>query len=94
MNGMNIRHVITQLEQAEKVQQLQQQHPEMQQKYLDIQLRAEKRLLQKKVKEADEAKKAEEEKRERERKAADHQRSADDEGDEGDQQGEHINIKI
>ena len=94
MNGIDIRNVITQLEQAEKVQQLQQQHPEMQQKYLDIQLKEEKRLLQKKVREADETKKAQEEKRERERKAADRRRSADDEDDEGDQQGEHINVKI
>jgi len=94
VNGIDIRHVITQLEQAEKVQQLQQQHPEMQQKYLDIQLREEKRLLQKKVRESDEARKAQEEKRERERKAADRRRRTDDEHDEEDEQGEHINIKI
>lgn len=94
MSAIDIRQVITQLEQAEKVQQLQQQHPEMQQKYLDIHLREEKRLLRKKVREADETKKAQEEKRERERKAADRRRNADDKSDEGDQQGEHINIKI
>jgi len=56
----DIKHVLLQVNSVERVQQVQQQHSEMQQRYLDIQLGEEKKLLKENVRHADDAKKAEE----------------------------------
>jgi hypothetical protein len=65
----DIKHVLLQVNSVERVQQVQQQHSEMQQRYLDIQLGEEKKLLKENVRHADDAKKAEE-KRKREHEEA------------------------
>ncbi len=44
MRSVDIKQVVVQSNPMERVQQTQQQHPEMQQRYLDIQLGEEKKL--------------------------------------------------
>jgi hypothetical protein len=49
IKAIDAQQVIIQTEQANRVQQTQRQHPEMQQRYLEIQAREEKKILQKAV---------------------------------------------
>ena len=55
MRSVDVQQLFLQSTAVEKVQQLQQQHPEMQQKYLAMQLTEERRLSQEKVATAEEA---------------------------------------
>ena len=102
LKAIDVQQVIIQLDQTAKVQHVLQQHPEMQQRYLDIQAREQKKLLKHTVKNAEEARQAairDNEKRERQKKADGHSGKgivSDDEEMEQEtpQQGEHINIKV
>ncbi|MCG6536074.1 MAG: hypothetical protein L7F78_15585 [Syntrophales bacterium LBB04] len=104
LRAIDAQQVILQIEHAEKVQQVQQQHPEMQQRYFGIHLNEEQRLIQKKVKDAEEARKAITEKRVQAKKDQEKRREGGQhDGDEDsldelnaseEEQGGHINIKV
>ena len=69
LKPIDMQQVIVQIDHVEKVQQTQQQHPDRQQKYMDLQLREERRLLKSKVKDSEETDKVQikDEKKDRER---------------------------
>lgn len=105
LRAIDAQQVILQIEHAEKVQQVQQQHPEMQQRYFGVHLSEEKRLLQKKVRDAEEARKTVTENRDEEKKKREERKDGvhlgGDDGSmqvagvpEEEEQGGHINIKV
>lgn len=55
LRPMDVQQILLQSTAVEKIQQAQQQHPELQQKYLAMQLSEQRKLLQAKVNNADEA---------------------------------------
>lgn len=72
LRAIDLQQVVMQMEQTEKVQRVEQQHPDMQQRYLDLQAKEEHKLRQEKVPEAEEARKTlirEKKEREGERRA-------------------------
>lgn len=58
LRGIDVKQVILQTNPVEKVQQTQQQHPDMQQRYLEIQLSEEKKVQKEHVNYSEEAEKA------------------------------------
>jgi len=105
LRPIDMQQVVMQMEQAEKVQRVEQQHPDLQQRYLELRTKEEKRLQQKKVIDAEEANKAlirdkneREQKREKrsgaDRREAGREIGREQEDDDGPTQGGHINIKI
>ncbi len=54
LRAIDIQHVLVQSNSMERVQQTQQQHPDQQQRYLDIQGKEEKKLSKESVKNTDE----------------------------------------
>lgn len=54
LRAIDIQQVLVQSNSTERVQQTLQQHPEQQQRYLDIQMKEEKKLSKETVKNADE----------------------------------------
>ena len=54
LRAIDIQHVLVQSNSMERVQQTQQQHPDQQQRYLDIQGKEEKKLSKEMVKNTDE----------------------------------------
>jgi hypothetical protein len=102
VRAIDAQQVILQSNMAEKIQQIQQQNPDMQQRYFALHLSEQDRLLKEKVKQSEEAEKAaikEKEERKGGRKAKD-QRAAENaeslaaDGDTGSEEGGHINIKV
>ena len=71
--SVDINQILLQINSVERVQQVQQQHPDAQQRYFEIELNKEKKQLKEKVKNAQEAEqlriKEKEERRKREKKA-------------------------
>ena len=65
---------ILQSNMTERIQQVQQQHADMQQRYFDIQLSQERRKMQQKVKESEEAERAHPKKEEGKKNRKDHQK--------------------
>lgn len=55
VRAIDMQQVITQAFPVEKVQQTQQQHPDIQQRYFDIKLNEEQRILREKIKNTEEA---------------------------------------
>ena len=55
LRAIDIQHVLVQSNSAERVQQAQQQHPDQQQRYLDVQVKEEKKLSKETVKDAENA---------------------------------------
>ncbi|MCK9362270.1 MAG: hypothetical protein M0P74_01515 [Syntrophales bacterium] len=102
IKAIDAQQVIIQTEKANRVQQVDRQHPEMQQRYLDIQAREEKKLLQKAIKSSEETERAvirDEEQKENRREQQGRQGQASDsfgENEEEDmpQEGGHINIRV
>jgi predicted AAA+ superfamily ATPase len=103
LRAIDVQQVVMQMEQAEKVQRVEQHHPDMQQRYLELQMKEEKKLRQKKVTDAEEASKTlirDKKEREREgRSGADRRESErqviqEEEDQDAVQQGGHINIKV
>lgn len=101
VRAIDAQQVIMQSNMVEKVQQIQQQNPDMQQRYFALHLSEEDRLLREKVKQSEESEKAEiKEKKEREsggRKSKEqHLQEAHTvvEESEFEGEGEHINIKV
>ncbi|HRR41703.1 MAG TPA: hypothetical protein P5244_10775 [Syntrophales bacterium] len=99
---LDIKQVLLQINSVERVQQVQQQHPEMQQRYLDIQLGEEKKLLKENVSHADNTNKTEEKRiREREklgRKSGDRREGRKGRPDEGEGEdgapGGHVDVRV
>lgn len=54
VRAIDMQQVITQAFPVEKVQQTQQQHPDIQQRYFDLKLNEEQRILREKVKNSEE----------------------------------------
>jgi hypothetical protein len=102
VRAIDAQQVILQSSIAERVQQIQQQNPDMQQRYFALQLSEQDRLLKDQVNSSDEAEKAaikEKEDRNSKRRGR-HQPNketpqlvAAEEGESTDE-GEHINIKV
>jgi hypothetical protein len=103
LRAVDIKQVLLQTNSMERVQQTQQQHPEMQQRYLDIQLTEERKLLQETVdntEDTEETRIRKKKERQDQRRAA---RSRQEKGrkkmpepeDDGDgAQGTHIDIRV
>lgn len=105
LRAIDAQQVILQTNATERVQQIQQQHPDMQQRYFELELSKEQRLLKEKVKdtkESEEARIKEEQERKKqlagEHRQREHQEKKspvpEDLGEEEPEQGGHINIKV
>ncbi len=103
LKAIDAQQVIMQIEQTGKVQQVHERHPEMQQRYIELQLKEEKKLLQEKVKDAEEANRAmirDQRERERGKNAENDHREGkgqsmqEEEGEDEAHQGGLINIKV
>lgn len=105
LRATDIQQILTQSNSMERVQQAQQQHPDMQQRYFSVQLSEERKLLKETVKNTEEAEKLrikskeEEERRQKKAKAEEehlgkremkHEEGASDEVE----QGALIDIKV
>jgi hypothetical protein len=55
IKAIDAQQVILQTEQANRVQQTERRHPEMQQRFLDMEAREERKILQKAIKSSEEA---------------------------------------
>ena len=103
VRAIDAQQVILQSNMAEKVQQIQQQNPDMQQRYFPLHLSEQDRLLKEKVKQSEESEKAaikEKEERKSGRKSKGQNSKENTEilalGEEGqsEDEGGHINIKV
>jgi hypothetical protein len=102
IKAIDAQQVIIQTEQANRIQQVDRQHPEMQQRYLDMQAREEKKLLQKAITHSEGADQAvirdEEHKKEgreqQSRRRKESEGSAEDWDEEMPPEGGHINIRV
>ena len=106
LRTLDVQQLFLQSTAVEKVQQMQQQHPDMQQKYLAMQLTEERKLSQAKVTNAEEAERAllrDREERRRQKKAAPVHHASGDAGSredaggsppEEEEQGEYIDIRV
>ena len=102
IKAIDAQQVIIQTEKANRVQQVDRQHPEMQQRYLDIQAREEKKLLQKAIKHSEEAahtlirdEKEKEKRREQQRRQGQaSERFGENEEEDMPEEGGHINIRV
>lgn len=101
VRAIDAQQVILQSNMAEKVQQIQQQNPDMQQRYFALHLSEQDRLLKEKVKDSQESEKAaikEKEEHESRRKRKEQQAKGNP-GDptfseDGEEEGTLINIKV
>jgi hypothetical protein len=101
IKAIDAQQVIIQTDQANRIQQVDRQHPEMQQRYLDIQSQEEKKVLQKAVQNPEEAAKTiirEDEHRRNNQKQGQAReeagKSEEKRDEEAPQESEHINIKV
>ena len=101
VRAIDAQQVILQSSIAEKVQQIQQQNPDMQQRYFALQLSEQDRLLKEKVNKSEESEKASiKEKQNREERKKDDKSRKESKGiltaEEGETAGEggHINVKV
>ncbi len=102
VRAIDLQTSVLQTSATEKIQQIQQQHADMQQRYFQLKLSEEDRLAQEKIRKFEEAQKAKirrkEEKNDK-RKGADRQNNNNTElltdiSDEESGEGGHINIKV
>jgi hypothetical protein len=103
MRGVDIKQILIQSNSMERVQQVQQQNPEMQQRYLDIQLSEERKHHKENVRNAEEteesriSKRKEEERARREFEEQPERRKKEARGSEektDGEEGEHIDIRV
>jgi len=103
VRAIDAQQVILQSSIVEKVQQIQQQNSDMQQRYFALHLSEQDRLLKAKVKEAEESEKSvikEKEEDKGERKSKEHNKKENtelipaEENVEAEDEGGHINIKV
>jgi len=103
IKAIDAQQVILQTEQANRVQQTERHHPEMQQRFLDMEAREEKKILQKAIKSSEETEHAlirDQEQQEshrdqqnRQQKQTEHS-DASWEEEEMPPEGGHINIRV
>lgn len=91
LRGIDVKQILLQTNSVEKVQQTQQQHPEMQQRYLEIQIGEEKKIQKENVNFSEEAEKTRigPKKEEEKRKGAHKGEQARNQDDEGETAGGH-----
>jgi len=105
LKAIDVQQVIIQMDQTAKVQHVLQQHPEMQQRYLEIQSREQKKLMKQTVRNAEETRQAsirDNEKREKRKNPVghsdkgivSHHEEIEEIEQEMPQQGENIDIKV
>lgn len=104
LSAVDVQQLLLQSVTVEKIHQTQQQHPDAQQKYLALQMTEERKLLQKKINNAEEAERAlirdKEEQRRRKKMASAPSTPSDESGQEGtvssllEEQGEHIDVQV
>jgi len=100
VRAVDMQQVLLQSHSSEKVQQVQQQHPDKQQRYFELQLQEEKKLLREQVKDPEEIERAsirDREEREGRRGARDGNSKGSERSDEaaGDnEEGHRINIRV
>ncbi len=102
VRAIDAQQSIIQMHPAEKVQQIQQQHGDMQQRYFQMELSEQDRIFREKIKQSEESEKAlikekEEQKNKRQGKDKQNRETAGlllAEEAESDDQGGHINIKV
>ena len=103
VRAVDMQQVLLQSHTSEKVQQTLQQHPDRQQRYFELHLQEEKKLLKEKVKDSEEVERA----AIRERQEREGRRDAREDDSEGkpktdqpaaateeDEEGRHINIRV
>lgn len=102
VRAIDAQQILTQLHPMEKVQQIQQQHGDMQQRYFQLELSEQDRIFREKVKQSEESEKAiikEREERKNKQQGKGKQNRDDaglllaDDAD-ADDEGGHINIKV
>ena len=102
VRAIDAQQLIAQIHPTEKVQQIQQQHGDMQQRYFQLELSEQDRIFREKVKQSEESEKAiikekEEQKDKRQGKGKQNRDAAGllfAEEAESDDEGGHINIKV
>lgn len=102
VRAIDLQSSVLQTSATEKIQQIQQQHADMQQRYFQLKLSEEDRLAQEKIRKFEEAEKAKIRKKEEKndkRKGANRQGNQGAEllmdiNDEESEEGGHINIKV
>jgi hypothetical protein len=104
LRPVDLQQILTQSNSMERVQQTQQQHPDMQQRYFSVQLSEERKLLKEAVKNSEETEKAkirdQEEKERNKRKTHSEQEGGEkaeikqDPGDPDCEQGGLIDIRV
>jgi len=102
VRAIDAQQVILQSSMMEKIQQIQQQNPDMQQRYFALQLSEQDRILKEKVNQSDESEKATiKEKQDREKKQKEKKKQYNENTDlltvedgESTDEGGHINVKV
>lgn len=102
VRAIDLQTSVLQTSATEKIQQIQQQHADMQQRYFQLKLSEEDRLAQEKIREFEEAQKAKIRKQEEQRDKRNgagrqnhnHAELPADDGDEESGEGGRINIKV
>jgi hypothetical protein len=102
IKAIDAQQVIIQTEQANRIQQVDRQHPEMEQRYLDMQAREERKLLQKAITHSGEADRAliRDKENKEGRREQQGRRRQESEGSDADwdeempPEGGHINIRV
>ncbi len=96
LRAVDLQQVLMQSNSVERVQQVQQQHPDIQQRYFDAQLSEERKLRQEQVKDTEETERArirEKEEQERRRREKDNRKRAED-GKTVDYQEDNLDVAV
>lgn len=96
LRAVDLQQVLMQSNSVERVQQVQQQQPDIQQRYFDVQLNEERKLRQEQVKDTEETERArirEKEEQERRRREKDNRKRAED-GKTVDYQEDNLNVAV
>lgn len=96
LRAVDLQQVLMQSNSVERVQQAQQQHPDIQQRYFDVQLNEERKLRQEQVKDTEETERArirEKEEQERRRRERDNRKRAED-GKTVDYQEDNLDVAV
>lgn len=96
LRAVDLQQVLMQSNSVERVQQVQQQQPDIQQRYFDVQLNEERKLRQEQVKDTEETERArirEKEEQERRRKEKDNRKRVED-GKTVDYQEDNLNVAV
>ena len=96
VKGIDGQHILTQTYVAEKVQQVQQRQGDLQQRYFDVQLAEDRKLMQEKIRKSEEAEKMKLKDRKNEKDKSDKEKKGHDpdwDSDESDEDKHTIDLK-